>query len=318
VTRQVRRPTPDDVAAAWEVIRPALTPTPVDATAGPSLLLKLESLQPTGSFKVRGALNALAAVGPEVRVVAASAGNHGLGVAYASALLGRHATVVVPENASRAKIAALGEFPVRLERAGQSYDEAEAYALELAADDGNYFLSGYNDPFVIGGQGTIGCELAGQVDGEVTVVCGAGGGGLASGLGLWASGAGSGGARVVAVETEESTALSVAVRAGGVVPVTVGATLADGLAGNLEPGSVTVDVVRDHVAALITVTEGEIASAIRYLISAHGIVAEGSGAAPVAAVLAGKVPGDGGPVVAVISGRNITAETLASILAPPR
>jgi threonine dehydratase len=315
VNRQVRRPSPDDVAAAWEVIGPALTPTPVDATAGQGLLLKLESLQPTGSFKVRGALNALAAVGPDVRVVAASAGNHGLGVAYASSLLGRHATVVVPENASRAKIAALGEFPVALERAGQSYDEAEAYALELAAADGNYYLSGYNDPFVIGGQGTIGCELAGQVDGEVTIVCGAGGGGLASGLGLWASGVP--GARVVAVETEQSTALSAAVRAGGVVPVTVGATLADGLAGNLEPGSVTVDVVRDHVAALITVSEGEIASAIRYLVSAHGIVAEGSGAAPVAAVLAGKVPGNGGQVVAVVSGRNVTAETLASILAPP-
>ncbi|MBV9382159.1 MAG: pyridoxal-phosphate dependent enzyme [Streptosporangiaceae bacterium] len=310
MVRQVRRPTAGDVEAAWRVIGATLAPTPVDVTAGPGLMLKLESLQPTGSFKVRGGLNALAALGPEVPVITASAGNHALGVAFAAKLLGRTVTVVLPENASPAKVAALGRFPATVVRTGRSVDEAEARAMEMAAR-GGYYLSPYNDPLVIAGQATVGCELAGQVRGQMTVVCGVGGGGLAAGLGLWASGAG--GVRVVGVEAAASTAVSAAVHAGHGVGVAVGETLADGMAGNIEPGSVTVGLVADHVEALVTVTEDEIRDAIRYLARAHGVIAEGAGAAAAAAVLAGKVPASG-QVVAVVSGRNISLPVLAAVL----
>jgi threonine dehydratase len=311
VVRQVRRPQRSDLEAAWEVIRSRLAPTPLGAAAGPGLLLKLESLQPTGSFKVRGAINALAALDPTVDVVTASAGNHGLGVAFAAALLRRKATVVVPGNASPAKVAAIRGFPVTLVEAGHSYDDAEARALELA-ELGGHYLSPYNDPHVIAGQGTIGCELADQVTGPMTVVCPVGGGGIAAGLGLWASQRDD--AVIVGVEAEASRAVSAAVRAGRQVDVVVGDTIADGVSGNIEPGSVTAGIIRDHVESLVSVTEAEIRAAIRHLAASHGIVAEGAGALAVAAVLAGKVPARH-RLVALVTGRNIALATLADVLA---
>jgi threonine dehydratase len=297
-----------DLDAAWEVVSSQLAPTPLDT--GPEPWLKLESLQPAGSFKIRGALAALTNVTSDVPVVTASAGNHGIGVAYAARLLGRRATVVVPGNASEAKVATLRELGAEVVQVGSSYDDAEAHVLELAAA-GAYYVSAYNDPAVIAGQGTIGRELDTQLTGPMTVVCGVGGGGLASGLGLWASTRSD--VRVVGVEAAVSTAVSASIKAGGDVTVPVGETLADGMAGNLEPGSITVELIKRHVHAMVTVTEPEIHAAIRYLARQRGIVAEGAGAAPVAALLAGKIDVHGHPV-AVVSGRNITLPTLAGVL----
>jgi threonine dehydratase len=310
--RTVGTPTPGDVDAAWSVVRRHLRPSPVDLGAGTveEPVLKLESLQPTGSFKARGALNALARLDLGIRVVTASAGNHGLGVAFAARVLGRAATVVVATTASRAKVDQLRRLGVDLVETGTSYDDAETHALGLAAE-GAHFLSGYNDAAVIAGQGTIGLELDEQLQGPLTVVCGVGGGGLASGLGLWASRRPD--VRVVGVEAEVSTAVSAAVAAGHQVPVAVGETLADGMAGNIEPGSVTVDLVTRHVDELVTVSEAEIRSGIRYLAGERGYVAEGAGAVPVAALRAGKVAVHGRPV-AVVSGRNIALPTLAAVL----
>jgi threonine dehydratase len=217
--------------------------------------------------------------------------------------------VVVPENASPAKLAALGRFRARVITHGDSYDAAEQHALELA-QAGPRFLSSCSDPDVIAGQSTIGTELLAQVPGRVTVICGVGGGGLASGLGLAA--ARSGRMTVIGVESDASPAVSTAIRAGRVTPVEVRPTLADGLAGNLEPGSVTPGLIREHLQPLIAVTDEQIADAIRFLVREHGLVAEGAGAAPVAALLTGKIPG---PAVAVISGRNIAPQALARVLA---
>jgi threonine dehydratase len=311
--RAVRTPTLTDVERAVGVISANLAPTPVDQTTmpgSPDLALKLEGLQPTGSFKVRGALAALAALDPDLPVVSASAGNHALGVAFAASRLGRRATVVTAATASPVKVAAIRRFDVELVQVGASYDEAEAHALELAAR-GAHFLSAYNDPDVIAGQATVGYELGTQLAGPLTVVCGIGGGGLASGLGLWASTRSD--VRIVGVEAAVSTAVSAAVAAGRQVAVEVGDTLADGMAGNIEPGSVTVNLVARYVEQLVTVTEDQIRASIRYLAQERGIIAEGSGAAPVAAVLAGLVPARG-RVVAVVSGRNIAAPVLADIL----
>ncbi|AXB44637.1 threonine ammonia-lyase [Amycolatopsis albispora] len=300
--RRVRTPDHDDLVTAWRTISARLAPTPVHA--GGDFHLKLESFQPTGAFKIRGALNALSTLPPDVVPVTASAGNHGLGVAHAARLLGRRATVVVPGNASPAKVAALRATGIDLVEVGTSYDDAERHALGLT---GAYYLSPYNDPAVIAGQGTIGFELREQVPGPLTVVCAVGGGGLAAGLGLWASRHED--IRVIGVEAAESTAVSAAVRAGRVVDVPIGETIADGVAGGVEPGSVTIGLIATHVHELLTVTETEIRAAMRYLLTERGVVAEGAGALPVAALLAGKGKTHG-TTVAVVSGRNITLPAL--------
>jgi threonine dehydratase len=312
--RAVRTPTVTDVEIAWRTIGSRLVPSPVDhgggqASAGDPVL-KLESLQPTGSFKVRGALNALAQLDPAVRVVTASAGNHGLGLAYAAQLLGRQATVVVSTKASPAKVSRLRTFGVELVQIGDSFDDAEQHALALAGQ-GAHYVSAYNDPDVIAGQATIGYELSQQLGEDLTIVCSVGGGGLAAGLGLWASTRPA--VRVIGVESEQSTAVSQTMRSGADV-VEVGDTLADGMAGNIEAGCVTPAVIARHVAELVTVSEDEIRTGLRYLAVDRGYVAEGAGAVAVAALLAGKVAVRG-QAVAIVSGRNITMPTLAAALA---
>jgi threonine dehydratase len=313
MTRVVAAPTAADLDAAWRVVSERLAPTPlVPAPAvGDDVHLKLETLQPTGSFKVRGGLAALSRADGSP-VVTASAGNAGLGISWAAAALGVAATVVVAETASPAKIAALEALPITLVRHGAAYDEAEAHALALVQEGHGTYVSSYNDTGIIAGQATLGRELEAQLPGPLRVVCPAGGGSLASGLGLWA--AGRDGASVTGVEAERSPALSSALAAGEIVPVEVGETLADGLAGNLEPGSVTFGLVRDHVDSVVGVSEAEIAEAMRFLARAHGVVAEGAGAAALAGVLAGRVAA-GVPLVVVVSGRNIALDRFARVLA---
>jgi threonine dehydratase len=313
--RVVAGPTEAELERARAVVAAQLRPTPVVALELPDgrgeVLAKLECMQPTGSFKVRGALAALAArAAAGTRVVAASAGNHALGVVLASRRLGVPATVVVPRTASAAKLAALRRLGADLVEHGDTYDQAERQALRLAGD-GAAFVSGYNDPQVIAGQATCGWELDRQVEGELTVVVPVGGGGLLAGTALWA--ARRPGVRVVGVEAAASRALSTAVRAARVVEVPVGATLADGLAGNLEPGSVTPSLVTGRVHSFAAVSEAEIEAAIRFLALRCGLVVEGAGAAGMAALLAGKVPVAGQAVV-LLTGRNIAPATLARIV----
>jgi threonine dehydratase len=292
--RVVEAPTRNDVLAAAERIRPHLQPTPLVESDGFSL--KLESLQPTGSFKVRGALAALSALEPDERVVTASAGNHGLAVAWAAERLGFDATIVVAETASPAKIAGIRRFPATLVLHGTHYDEAERHGLAL---DGRY-VSPYNDREVIAGAGTVGLELA---DAE-TVVVPIGGGGLASGVALASD------ARIVGVVPEAFPAMRAALDASRIVEIDGSDTLADGLHGNIEPGSVTFEIVRDRVADVVTVSEDEIAHAMRFLAFEHGLVVEGAGAAAVAAIRAGKAEGD----VAIVTGRNVAPARFDSVL----
>ncbi len=209
---------------------------------GPSVVVKIETLQPTGSFKVRGGLAAVSAAygaDPGCAVVAASAGNHGLGVAYAATRLGVRSTVVVPTGASAAKVSALRQYDVRLVLHGKGYREAEAHALDLAGSEGSRYVSPYNDTDVIAGQATLARELRSQLPEIGTVVVPCGGGGLLSGVILGLEGSG---ARVVGIESEASPSISAALAAGAIVPIEVEPTVADGLAGNLEPGTVTLDI----------------------------------------------------------------------------
>jgi threonine dehydratase len=310
-------PDASEIPAAAAIVRTHLAATPAirSPALGRDTWLKLETLQPTGSFKVRGALVAVTAAlarDPQATIVTGSAGNHGLGIAFAADRLGATATVVVPANASEAKQKAIERFAVTLVRHGSSYDDAEAHALSLAAA-GAVFVSPYNDPDVIAGQGTILAEVLDQVPDAATIVTPVGGGGLASGLGLAASMAG--GVRVVGVEAQQSPALRTALDAGHPVAISPGPTLADGLAGNFEPGSVTFELVRRTVADVVTVSEDEIATAMRFLAHEHGLVAEGSAAVGVAALLTGRVASTPGATVVIVTGRNIATPTLTGVLA---
>ncbi|HEY3544402.1 MAG TPA: pyridoxal-phosphate dependent enzyme [Gaiellaceae bacterium] len=286
--RSVRPPTRADVDAAAERLRPYLPPTPLVAD------LKLETLQPTGSFKIRGALNALLQLDGEP-VVTASAGNFGVALAWSAARLGVAATVVVAETASPAKVDALRRYPVELVVHGRDYDEAERHGLSLP---GRY-VSPYNDTNVIAGAGTIALELP---DAE-TIVAPIGGGGLAAGIALATE------ARVVGVVPTAFPAMRAALDAGRLVEIDGEPTIADALHGNIEPGSVTFELVRDHVDDVVRVTEQQIEDAMRYLATTHGLVAEGAGAAAVAAQRAYRIGG-----VAIVSGRNIDRGLFAEVL----
>jgi threonine dehydratase len=318
--RTVRKPGAADLERARAVIATHLAPTPLLPTVMPghSAYLKAESLQPTGSFKVRGALAAMSAVPEGGQVLAVSAGNHALGIAWASQRLGIPATVVIAETASPAKRAKLEKLPIELVRHGQSYDEAEQWTIAQArtAGDDTVFISAYNDPLVIAGASTVTDEIASQADGPLTVVVPASGGGLLAGVSLRASELATGDRpiRIVGVELETSPAISTALAAGQAVEIAVDPTIADGLTGNLEPGSVTLDVMAGRLDSVVAVSEEELRAAIRFLASEHGLVAEGAGAAATAALLAGKVQG-GGTTVAIVSGRNIALPLLAEILA---
>jgi threonine dehydratase len=316
--RDVELPGPAHREAAWEAVRRFLAVTPVVGAPqlGPSVSLKLETLQPTGSFKVRGGLAAVSATlaqDPGRAVVASSAGNHGLGLAYASAKLGATVTVVVPTGASAAKVSALQQFDVRLVLHGEGYREAETHALALATQDGSRYVSPYNDPDVISGQSTVARELLEQVPQIGTVVVPCGGGGLLAGVTLALEGTG---VRVVGIESEASPSMSTALAAGAIVPIEVEPTVADGLAGNLEPGAVTVGVALSHGVNVLTVSEADIRSAMAFASAKMGLVLEGAGAVGVAALRAGIVTPDpeGKETVVLLTGRNVAPKLLSEVL----
>lgn len=316
---------PDDATldAAQAFVGRHLAPTPVVRWMSPDhgeLLLKLESLQPSGAFKVRGALVAMSAYadGGSGRpnrmggLVTASAGNHALGVAEAARRLGGNATIVVPENASTAKVEALRRYPVDLRLVGSSYDDAEAEALRVAEEDGLTYVSAYNDEQVIAGQSSVVAELTRQVEGPFTVVVPVGGGGLIAGSTLEAARHGDR-IRLIGVETQASMAVSTAVRAGRTVDVVVDESICDGLAGGIESECVTPDVVRNAGIELVSVPETAVRAAVRTLATQAGLVVEGSSAVTLAAVAEGLVPTDH-PVVLILTGRNIAASLLTEIL----
>ena len=303
------------IAQAQHLVRSHLPATPlvrVDVSGFDSpAFVKLETLHPTGSFKVRGALSAVSAAQTRGEsVVTASAGNHGLGTAFAAQALGAQATIFVPENAAAPKVAALRAYAVDLRLVGQRYEDAEQAAVSFAEQTGATFISAYSHPDVIAGQATIMTELLDQMSGPFRVVVPVGGGGLASGISLAAPDS----VRVLGVQSARSMAVSAAIEAGQVVEVSVGETIADGLAGNIGPDTITPRILRDCGTPVVSVEEDTIRTAVRYLALTHGLVVEGSGAVGIAAAHGGLVSTDI-PAVFVLTGRNISADTLMGILA---
>ncbi len=298
-----------DAQAAADRIRAHVIRTPLEQSAalsamcGTDVWLKFECFQLTGSFKLRGALNALLQRQAS-RVVTASAGNHGLGVARAAAMLGVSATVVVPLTASTAKDAALRRSGAELIQVGETYDDAEVAAIELARDRGVPYISAYNDPQVIAGGGTVALEILEDLPDTRSIVVPAGGGGLISGIAIAAPNQ-----QVFGVQSEASPALHAALQAGQRVEVDVRPSLADGLAGNVEPGSITFDLVRAHVREIVLVSEHAIAEAMGWLLLNEHVVVEGSAAVGVAALLDQRIqPTPSGPVAVILTGRNLAGD----------
>jgi threonine dehydratase len=242
-------------------------------------------------------------------VVAASAGNHGLAVAMAAAAEGRPATIVVSVHTDPAKVSRIRATGCELVLHGETYEAAERHAIDLAGRADAAFVSPYNDPMVIAGQATVARELVADLGEDLTIVVPIGGGGLAAGVALAA-----GRAVTVGAEAERSPAMTTALRAGQVTPIDPGPTLADSLAGNLEPGTVTFDLIRDHVSTVVTVPEEEIAAAMRFLYTEHGLVAEGAAAVAVAAVRSGRMTVRTAACVAVVTGRNVDPARYASVI----
>jgi len=311
----------DAVRRAQQVLRPHLTPTPLRrsvALAPHDAYLKLECWQPTGSFKVRGALNILSSLSPEEErrgIVAASAGNHALGVAFAVQVLGGRvaATLFVPKTAPRAKLDKLRTFPVTVREVGTTFDDAQAEALRHAESTGATYVHPYDDARTAAGQGTVGLEILDALPNVGTIVVPVGGGGLISSIAA-AVKALRPAVHIVAVQAEASPSLRESLRQGrALLEYPALPTLADGIAGGIG------EIVWAHRARIdeeVLVSEAEIGQAIVALLAADQVLAEASGAVGVAALLSGRLRrSTPGPFAVVITGANIDAGVLGRLLA---
>jgi threonine dehydratase len=285
--------------------------------------LKLESLQETGSFKLRGALNAVAARAEREaargagrpKLVTASAGNHGQALALACRRLGLDVVVFTSTTAPLTKRDAIARYGADLRAEAADYDETETLAHRFARETGAIFVSPYNDPAVIAGAGTVALEVLDYQPDIDTFVVPVGGGGLLSGVAI-AVRALAPSARIIGVEPAHNPAFTSALAAGRTVPIVPQPTVADGLSGNMEPGSITFDIVRALVDEVVTVDETALVAAMRHLLVDEHLVAEGAGAAGVAALLSGKVKASGRSVAVIVSGANVDANVLALALSP--
>jgi threonine dehydratase len=295
------------------------TPCPysetLSALTGARVFVKLENLQMTGSFKERGAANLLLQLSPDERrrgVVAASAGNHGLAVAFHAARLGVSAVIVMPEWAPLAKVTAARGRGAEVVLHGDNFDEAYARAREIEAARDLVFVHPFDDPRVIAGQGTIGLELREQVPGLDAVLVPVGGGGLLGGVAL-AVKTERPAVQVIGVQAQEVPGMASALAAGTRVTVPAATTIADGIAVR-RVGEHTFDLARRHADRVVTVAEEEIANAILLLLEIEKTVVEGAGAVPLAALANRRVDLEGRTVALVISGGNIDVNVIARII----
>jgi threonine dehydratase len=305
-------PTLADIRAARERIRGAARETPVyvsesfERMTGREVWLKAENLQRTGSFKIRGAVNCIATLSDDERmagVVAASAGNHAQAVAWAAREAGIDATIFMPQDTPVAKVEATQNYGARIELGGEMFDDAHEAARAYADTSGATFVHPFEDVRVIAGQGTIGLELVEQLPDVGTIVVPIGGGGLAAG------------SAIAAKELRPALRI-VGVQAAACAPVAGGDahgfTIAEGIAVK-HPGELTTSIVRDLLDDVVMVTDEEISQAIVLSLERAKLLVEGAGAAPLAALLAGRVGGEGA-VVVVLSGGNIDPSLLITVM----
>ncbi len=319
-------PKPEDVAR--EVVIAAariglhIRRTLVDRSAwlstlgGADVYCKLENLQYTGAFKVRGALNKMLSLSSEELsrgVVTASTGNHGAAVAFGANKVGASGIVYMPGGTPAAKIEAIEGLGAEVRFAGSDCVDAEAAARAFGEQEAVTYISPYNDPFVVAGQGTIGFELAEQLDRIDAVFVALGGGGLISGIAAYLKSVRPE-VRVIGCSPANSQVMIESVRAGKILDLPSLPTLSEGTAGGVEAGAITFELCRALVDDFVTVTEEEIAENVRLFIKEHHMLIEGAAAVPVAAYRKVHNQFVGKTVAVVICGANIPLETLAKVL----
>jgi len=310
-----------DVVAARERLGDAVYYSPcahslmLSALTGQQVYLKMENLQMTGSFKERGALNRIAKLTPEQAargVIAASAGNHAQGVAYHATKRGIRAVIVMPLTTPLVKVTATRDFGAEVVLHGASYDEAYVEALRLCGEQGLTFIHPFDDPDVMAGQGTIGLELLEQVPQLEAVVVPIGGGGLIGGIAC-AIKETRPEVRIVGVETSRLPSMQAAVEAGRPVTIDPATTIADGNAVR-RAGDLTLPMVERYVDEIVLVDEDEIASAILMLLEREKTLAEGAGAAALAALLQHRTSLKGAHTAVLVCGGNIDVTLLSRII----
>ena len=313
-----------DVFRARRRIAPYVRRTPLVRSswlsdlAGADVSLKLESVQLSNSFKSRGAFNAVIArlergAPPFARIVTASAGNHGRALAAAAEIFGLPLTVFTPVDAPQAKLTAISRHGAELRAEGRDYDEAEKLAKAFARDTGAAFISPYNDADVIAGAATVALEIFEDAADTDALVVPIGGGGLIAGMAAVANTI-SAACTVVGVEVEASCAFQTSVRAGKLVEIVPGPTLADGLGGNPDPETITFEPIQRLVDTIVTVSEPDLEAAVTGLVAAEHLITEGAGAAATAAIVGRRIDLSGRRVAAIVSGANIDRERLMSVL----
>ncbi len=310
----------DDVVAASEILRGVISATPMlhswvlsDRVGGP-VYLKCENLQRTGSFKARGAYLRISRLTDDERsrgVVAASAGNHAQGVAFAAALLGARATVVMPEGAPLPKIAATKSYGAEIILHGDRVEDALAYATALASEQGAVFIHPFEHPDIVAGQGTVGLEIVAQCPGVRTIMVPVGGGGLAAGIATAARGSDPS-IRIIGVQAESVAPFPASLAAGHPVLVESAPTMADGIA-VARPGELALRILAELAVPVVTVSEETMSRALLLCLERAKQVVEPAGAAGVAALLDDPRSIEP-PAVVVLSGGNIDPLLLANVL----
>ncbi|MDQ2867317.1 MAG: threonine ammonia-lyase [Verrucomicrobiota bacterium] len=311
-----------DIEAARERIRgavyysPCLPSIPLSELTGMEIFCKLDNLQRTGSFKERGARNALSQLPEQQKkrgVIAASAGNHAQALAYQGKLLGVPATVVMPKFAPLIKVSNCQKLGATVVMHGKDFGEAKAYAHELARERGLAYIDGYDDPAIIAGQGTAGVEIVEQVPDLDAVIVPVGGGGLLAGVALAVKTL-KPRVKIIAVEAENVASFSAALNAGQPVTIATKPTLADGLA-IPQVGANAFAIAKDRIDRAETVTEEQIALAILRIVELEKGVVEGAAATPLAACLSGQLSElTGKKVVLLLCGGNIDPNVLSRVI----
>jgi threonine dehydratase len=313
---------PAGIREAYERIRADVRRTPMEYSAGLSretgavVHLKWECDQTTGSFKLRGALNKLRSLAEAEKrrgVVSASTGNHGLAISHAAGLEGGGLKLFLPETVAEVKRRRLEATGVDVEVRGASCDKAEALARDSAARTGGVFVSPYNDWDIVFGAGTVGLEIDEDLPRFDDVLVPVGGGGLVGGIAGYLK-AVRPSVRVVGVEPETSAFMAASVAAGRLVEIEERETIADAVAGGIEPGAITFPLCRDLLDAIEVVPERLLARGMGLIRALHGRVVEGAGALPLAALLKEPEKWAGRTVVAVVSGGNISPERFRAIV----
>lgn len=305
-----------DIVQAQMRLQPYLQPTLLEHAPdlGPACYLKLENTNKTHSFKIRGALNAVLALEPSDRdrgIIAASSGNHAQGVAYAAKLTAAPAAILMPQHTPLKKINGVRRYGADAVLYGDDYDAAEAEALRRANDNGWTYISPYNDRHVMAGAGTIGLEVLAQFPSVERVLVCVSGGGLISGVATALKHLRPQ-LEVIGVCAQSAPAMYNAFYTAE-LPENPD-TLAEALSGDIERGSATMPITKQLVDRILLVSEAQIAAAMRWLIQTQGWLVEGGGAVCVAALLAGIVPLDERPTVAIVSGGNLDLTTLQKVI----